>query len=314
MPSLTQFEYLIAVDDLKSFSRAAKRCNVSQPSLSAQVQKVEEELDIIIFDRSKKPILTTQKGARVIQQAQSLLIEYKKVLDIKNDSGQLSGEFHLAVIPSLAPNIVPLFVQSFSKKYPGVTLSISEYKTETIVESLYDDKIDGGLLVTPLNDDRIIERNLFYERFLVYASTDHSLTKKRLISEDDLDANSVWLLEEGHCFRDQVIRVCSINRRRNVLENIKFASGSLETLINLIRKGDGYTLLPELATANLPAHEKAENLRKFRKPIPTREVSLVHSRSFLKQDIVDALQGEILKSLPQTVRSLKRDGITIVDL
>lgn len=314
MPSLTQFEYLLAVDELKSFSRAAKKCNVSQPSLSSQVQKAEDELGMIIFDRSKKPIITTEKGKRVISQARNVIREYRKVLDITNDKDTLFGDFNLAVIPSLAPYVVPLFVKSFSKKYPEVKLSISEYKTDTIIEALYDDRIDAGLLVTPLQDDKIIERSLFYERFYVYASKNHELAGKHRIDDSDLDSCSVWLLEEGHCFRDQVIKVCSMGRRKNVLNNIRFASGSLETLVNLIRQGDGYTLLPELATLNLPEHEKEEHLREFFAPVPTREVSLVHSRSFLKQDIIEALQAEIIMNLPKCIKSLKRDGISIINI
>ena len=314
MPSLTQFEYILAVDELKSFSRAARKCHVSQPSLSAQIQKAEDELDIVIFDRSKKPILTTRNGQQVIEQAKNLLKEYRKVFDIKNDTGELSGDFHLGVIPSLAPYIVPLFIRAFSKKYPLVKLSISEYKTEDIVEALYEDRLDAGLLVTPLNDNKIIERSLFYERFFVYTSLNHPLAKKKTVNDTDLDSLSVWLLEEGHCFRDQVIKLCSIGRRKNVLENIKFSSGSLETLMKLIRQGDGYTFIPELATMDLTKADQNKYIRKFKKPIPTREVSLVHSRSFLKQEIIDALQDEILDSLPKEIRSLKRDGITVIDI
>jgi len=314
MPTLTQLEYVIAVDENKNFSRAARELNISQPSLSAQIQKVEHELDIIIFDRSQKPILTTQNGQTLIDQAKVILREHKKLYDIKNDSGELSGNFHLAVIPSLASYVLPLFVESFSAKYPKVKLRISEYKTEDMVKALYDDQVDGGLLVTPLYDDKIIERVLFYERFFVFASDTHELAKRKVINESDLDANSVWLLEEGHCFRDQVIKVCSLNRRHNVHENINFESGNLETLINLIRRGRGYTLLPELATMNLPSEELKKNVKKFKSPVPTREVSLVHSRTFLKQNILDALETEIIVNLPKNIKSLKRDTVTVVDI
>lgn len=314
MPTLTQLEYLVAVDDTKSFSRAAKHCHVSQPSLSTQVHKLEEELDIVVFDRSKKPIMTTSKGAQVIAQAKEVLKQYRRVFDIKNDSGQLTGTLSLAVIPSLASYVVPLFVRRFSERYPQVTLSITEVKTDTIVEQLYDDAVDVGLLVTPLYDDKLIERMLFFERFKVFASEGHPLTKKRALAESDLENLSVWLLEEGHCFRDQVLRLCSKANRHSVLANVTFASGSLETLINLIRGGDGYTLIPELAAMNLPEREKQSNLRSFKKPIPTREVSLVHSRSFLKQDLIEALEAEIIASLPRGIRSLKKDNLTIVDI
>ena len=314
MPSITQLEYILAVDETKNFSRAAKSCHVSQPSLSAQIQKVEEELEIVIFDRSKKPIVTTQKGQQVIEQAKEVLKEFKKIYDIKTDGGVLRGELNIGVIPSLAAYILPYFVESFSLKYPQVHLKINEYKTEDMLTALYDDKLDCGLLVTPLYDDKIIERTLFYEKFFVFAAETHELSKKKIITEKDLDASSVWLLEEGHCFRDQVIKICSLNKRNNVLPNVSFASGNLETLINFIRRGKGYTLLPELATINLSDYEKEHCLKKFKRPIPTREVSLVHSRTFLKQEIIDALEQEIIQSLPKEVRSLKSGTFEVIDI
>ncbi len=314
MPTITQLEYILAVNETKNFSRAAKSCHVSQPSLSAQIQKVEDELDIILFDRSKKPIITTAKGLDVVDQAKAIIKEHKKIFDIKNDSGELKGDLHIAIIPSLAPYLIPLFIKSFSQNHPKVNLKISEYKTEDILSSLYDDSIDAALLVTPLYDDRVIERSLFFEQFLVYTSTKHSLAKKKSVTQKDLDTKSAWLLEEGHCFREQVLKVCSLKKKNRVLKNVNFSSGSLETLINLIRQGSGYTLLPELATSHLPKDEREKQLKKFRKPIPTREVSLVHSRSFLKQDIIDALQETIISSLPKNIKSLKRTNIEVIDI
>jgi LysR family hydrogen peroxide-inducible transcriptional activator len=314
MASFTQLEYVLAVDRLKNFSRAAKECNVSQPSLSAQIQKVEDQLGIVIFDRSKKPVLTTLKGAEVIAQAKIVLREYQKILDVKNDDGVLKGKFHLGVIPSLSSYILPLFIESFSKKYSEVELIISEYKTEDIVKGLYDDNLDAGLLVTPLYDNKLVERTLFYERFLAFTSKNHPLNLKKILTEKDMDPESIWLLEEGHCFRNQVIKICSLDKKNNVLENVKFASGNLETLINLIRKGAGYTLLPELATLNLHQSEIKNNLKSFKNPVPTREVSLVHSRSFLKQDIIEALEENIISNLPLNIKSLKRRNVEIVNI
>jgi LysR family hydrogen peroxide-inducible transcriptional activator len=314
MPSLTQLEYIIAVDEYKNFSRAAQDCHVSQPSLSAQVQKLEDELGFIIFDRSKKPIITTSYGEEVIRRAKIVLSETRKLIDVGSDENKISGYFHLAVIPSVAPYLIPLFIEDFSNKYPEVKLKISELKTEDIVKALYDDKIDAGILVTPLYDNKIIERTLFYEKFLVFAAKTHELYKRKLVSDTDLDIDSVWLLEEGHCLREQVIKICSLNRQTSVLQNVNFASGSMETLMNLIRKGRGYTLIPELATANLPNHEIKNNLKQFKKPIPTREVSLVHSRSFLKQNIIEALEENIVASLPETISSLKKKNLEIIDI
>lgn len=314
MPTLTQLEYIIAVHKHKHFARAAEECHVSQPSLSAQIQKVEEEMSTILFDRSKKPVLTTTKGEQFVEQAKVVLREHKKLFDITVAGGTLSGDFHLGVIPTLSAYIIPLFIETFSRKYPHVKLKISEYKTEDIIQRLYDDELDGGLLVTPLHDDKIIERSLFFEPFYVFASDNHELAQRKYVKDDDLDGSSVWLLNEGHCFREQVIKICSLKHQNQVLKNITFESGNLETLKNLIRQGRGYTLLPHLATINLSKEEKNNNLVRFSKPVPTREVSLVHSRSFLKEKIIESLVEEILAAIPEELKSLKKGSYEVIDI
>jgi len=314
MPTISQLEYILAVYKTRHFGRAADECHVSQPSLSAQIQKVEDELGVIIFDRSKKPIMVTDKGKLIIDQAKQVLKEHQKFFEINRETNVLSGSFHLGVIPTLAAYVVPLFIESFSQKYPHVTLKISEYKTQDIVSALYEDHLDAGLLVTPLYDKALIERKLFLEPFYIFASDNHELYKKKFVKDNELDANSVWLLEEGHCFRDQVIKVCSLRNKNPVLMNVSFESGNLETLINLIRKGRGYTLLPYLATLHLSEEEKRKNLKKFQKPIPTREVSLVYSRSFLKQEIIDALENEIVDHLPKDLKHFKSVQSEIIDI
>lgn len=314
MPTLTQLEYIVAVQKLKHFGRAAKECNVSQPSLSAQIQKVEEELGVTIFDRSKKPVMVTEKGHQLIDQAKRVLLEHKKLLGIQASDEVLSGSFHLGVIPTLSAYIIPLFLENFAKKYPKVQLTIGEYQTNEIVNKLYDDEIDGAILVTPLYDGQIIERSLFFEPFYAYVSKDHELAKRKFVKDSDLDANTVWLLDEGHCFRDQVIRLCSFKEKNQVLKNVTFQSGNLETLKNLVLRGRGYTLLPHLATLNISKAERQHHLKKFVKPIPTREVSLVHSRSFLKEEILKALEEEILSSIPAELMSLKKGTFDVVDI
>lgn len=315
MATITQLQYLLAVDKEKHFGKAALECHVSQPSLSIQLQKLEEELDIIIFDRSKKPIIATEAGKIIIEQAKVILKEFNKLDHIANLEGhEPRGDFNLAVIPTLAPYLIPLFLGEFAKKYPKVNLKINEYKTEDIIKMLVNDEIDGGLLVTPLEDERIIERHLFYEPFYAYISEKHPLAKNKTIKEVDLLSSDLWLLEEGHCFRDQVLKVCSLDKKHKVIENVEFASGNLETLKNLVKKNSGYTLLPELAVNELSQEEMKKYIRKFKAPVPTREVSLVHSRSFLKESIINAMEEEIINSLPKNIRSLKKGSFDIVDL
>jgi LysR family transcriptional regulator, hydrogen peroxide-inducible genes activator len=315
MSSITQLEYVLAVDRERHFGRAAESCHVSQPSLSSQVQKLEEELGVVIFDRSKKPILVTEAGKEIIAQAKIIVREHSKLESIADGtSHEPKGEFHLAVIPTLAPYLIPLFVAEFSKTYPKVYLKISEYKTEDIIKMLVNDEIDAGILVTPLEDERIIERHLFFEPFYAYAAESHEMLKKKSLTEGDMLTRDLWLLEEGHCFRDQVLKVCSLEHKNKVLNNVEFSSGNLETLKHLVKRSNGYTLLPELAVFELDEKEKMTHVRKFKKPAPTREVSIVHSRFFLKESIINSMEESILSSLPKEIRSLKRKDIEIIGI
>ncbi len=315
MASITQLEYILAVDREKHFGKAAERCHVAQPSLSMQIQKLEEELGVIIFDRSKKPILATDTGQQILEQAQKVVKEHRNLFDIANrGSSVLKGHFHLGVIPTLSPYLIPLFIGEFSKQYPEVQLKVSEFQTSEIIEELSQDRLDAGLLVTPLGDDKIIERHLFFEPFYAYISENHPLAQRKILSEFDLSDENLWLLEEGHCFRDQVLKVCSLDRKNAALGNVEFASGNLETLKNLVKKNSGYTLLPELALAEMDTSEVDRYIKKFKKPVPTREVSLVHSRSFLKENIIAAMEALIIDNLPKNIRSLKKRDIDVVSI
>ncbi len=315
MATITQLEYVLAVAKAKHFGKAAEECHVAQPSLSNQIQKFEDEIGVVIFDRSKKPILITDMGLEIIEQAQIVIQEFKR-LQVIADNGKSypRGDFNLAVIPTLAPYVIPYFIGEFSKKYPDVNLKINEYKTEDIVKKLINDEIDGALLVTPLNDDRLIERHLFYEPFYAYVSENLPLAKKKVLKESDLDVNNLWLLEEGHCFRSQVLKVCSLNKKSSALSNVEFASGNLETLKNLVKKNSGYTLLPELAIMDLSKEDRKKYIHKINDPIPTREVSLVHGRVFYKENIMNALEDCIVKGIPKNIRSLKKDSYSVIDI
>lgn len=314
MVSFTQLEYLLAVDQHRHFGKAAQACNVSQPTLSMQLQKVEDELNIILFDRSKKPILPTPEGKRLIDQAKIILREHKKFVDLSRQTGaDLSGEFRLGVIPTLAPYLIPLFIQEFSERFPGLELFIDEMKTEDILAALEEDKVDGGLLVTPIPGQNMNTRVLFYEPFHLYVSAQHPLSRRKRISEDDLDGSDVWLLNEGHCLRNQVIKLCSLKSDTGVFKNIHFESGNLETLRELVRKTQGYTLLPHLLVDRLPASEKKEMVRPFTKPLPTREVSLIYRRDHWKMPVLDALQSLIVEKLPTDIKKINKRNVDVVE-
>lgn len=295
--TIVQLEYVVAVDICKSFAKAAKTCYVTQPTLSMQIKKLEEELGVLLFDRSKKPVMTTDIGRKIIDQAKLSLLEFRKIKDlIQEETDEVKGTLRLGIIPTLSPYLLPLFITDFIKKYPQVNLIIEELMSEQIVVKLDNDALDLGILVTPLKEKNLVETPLFYESFVVYMSTSHPLTKEQEISFDDLDINDMWLLKEGHCFRNQAINICADQLLKESKNQLKFESGSLETLKRIVESQYGYTLLPELA---VPMDElKKKYIKKFKNPEPVREVSIVVHRSFLKKRLITLLKEEILSHLP----------------
>lgn len=312
--TITQLEYILAVDRLKHFGRAAESCYVTQPTLSMQIQKLEDELQITIFDRSKTPIQTTEEGKIAIAQAEKILKEHKKLYSlIEEQSVEVAGEFKLAVIPTLSPYILPLFLQDFIKAYPKVRLEIMEAKTEDIVKMLKTDQIDAGLLVTPLHEPHIEERALYYEPFYLFVNPKNQLAKKTKITQEELDLNEIWLLNKGNCFRDQVLNICSQQAVSKLEGHVQFESGNFETLKNMVLKSHGYTILPHMAVIDLAAKNK-KHIRHFKTPIPTREVSLVFSKDCLKLKILNALEEEILASVPEEIRNFQKRSQEVIEI
>lgn len=305
--TLTQLEYVLAVDKHRHFVRAAGACFVTQPTLSQQLQKLESELGVVIFDRSKNPVLPTAEGQIVIHQAQVILRETARLKEKLSEQGKtLKGSFRLGVIPTLAPYLLPLFLTRFGQQYPEVELIVEEFKTEEILQFLGNDQIDAGILATPLHVEGIHERVLFYEPFSVFAAKNTPLLKRDKVRDNDIDGQDVWLLNEGHCLREQVIKICSlVGQKTSTHRKLHFESGNLETLKNLVSNGSGYTLLPYLATLTLTPQQR-KLVREFVAPAPTREVSLVYSRSHHRRAIVDALAEVIVENLPTEGLSFKK--------
>jgi LysR family hydrogen peroxide-inducible transcriptional activator len=302
--TLTQLEYIVEVAKKQSFGLAAQSCFVTQPTISMQINKLEEELGVVLFDRTKKPVEPTSIGRKIIQQARTAIQEVSRIEElVQSEKGKVEGEFKLGVIPTLAPYLLPRFLESFTKKYPLVDLIIEEMQTHSIVEKLKEDSLDAGILVTPLKIKGILEKHLFYEPFIVYLTAKHPLHKLETVTEKDLNLDDIWLLNEGHCFRDQVMDLCRKRKQAGWNhKNLVFESGNLETIIRLVDKNFGYTLLPYLATMEMPRAEVKKKLRFFKNPIPNREVSIVTSRTFLKKSIIKALTEDIIASLPEELQ------------
>lgn len=312
MISITQLEYILAVDRLRNFGKAAKACFVTQPTLSMQLKKLEDDLGFPIFDRTKQPILPTEGGKAVVEQARVVVDEWRRLslLGSKGEGKELAGELRIAVIPTLAPYWIPLFLSDFSKTYPKVQLRIDEMQTAQILRALDSDEIDAGLLVTPLGIKSLQETPIFYEPFYLWIRKDHELAARSKVAEDDLDGSQIWLLNEGHCFRNQMIKICSLSKRKTILKNVVFESGNLETLKRLVEGSGGYTLIPHLA---LPEKTPKDiEVKTFRKPIPSREVSLVYRRLQWKTPLIEAFRKVLEKSVPENLRSLKKSDLEVV--
>ena len=307
--TFVQLEYIVAVDTYRHFATAAGHCFVTQPTLSMQVQKLEEELGLKIFDRSKQPVIPTEAGREVIEQARKILGEKHVIGEIvQAKKGVLTGELRIGIIPTLAPYLLPLFIQAFTTKYPQIKLVVNEMTTEILVTRLREGRIDVGILVTPLQENGIREQVLFYEELLVYVSRKNAAYKKTYMLAQDIDPNKLWLLEEGHCFRSQIVRLCELRKASREGSHFDYEAGSLETLRRMVELNDGITILPELAAMDLTGKQQ-QLIRHFKKPTPMREVSLVVHRDFVKQRLVEALHQEILLSVPEKLRQNKNQNV-----
>lgn len=306
--TLVQLEYIVAVDTYRNFVVAAEKCFVTQPTLSMQIQKLEDTLGVILFDRSKQPVVPTEIGIPVIDQARVVLAEADNLNEIiLSYKKELSGVIKIGVIPTVAPYLLPKIIMKFAEKYPKVQLLIWEYTTEQIVQKLKVGLLDCGILSTPLDDKSLNELPLFYEAFALYASKGNAVLTKRRITAEDIDTNDLWLLNEGHCMRNQVLNLCSKKAEVNRLKPFEYNTGSVETLKRMVDINTGITVLPELSILDLNKDEM-KRVRRFKDPVPAREISIVTHRNFLKRGIISALEREITDSLPaEMVSSSKKE-------
>ena len=303
--TLIQLEYVVALDALKHFARAAAHCHITQPSLSMQVQKLEEELGVKIFIRTN-PVTTTATGQIVIEQAKKILSEAHMMQQlIQQEKNIIAGTLKIGIIPTLAPYLLPQFLQAFIKKYPQVRLSIHELTTENIVRQLKNGSLDAGIMATPLNIAELKEAFLFNEEFIAYVSRKEKLFNKKYILPGDIDVHSMWLLEEGHCLRNQVMNLCALQRDASIEKHFDYAAGSIETLKHFVDKNGGITLLPELATYDM-TNAKKNMLRYFKSPAPVREISLVTLKTFTKTRLIDILKKTIIETLPPQMEQKKK--------
>ena len=311
MITLTQLEYIVAIDEYRHFATAAEKCFVTQPTLSMQIKKLEDELGVIIFDRSRQPVVPTDLGAKLIEQARMTLSATQRIKEIiQEEQQEVEGTLKIGIIPTLAPYLLPVFIGPYIRKSPAVKVEVEELVSEEIIRRLKRDILDVGLFVTPYHDEKIVERPVFYEEMLVYAHPDCELLKKKEVGHEDIVTSDIWMLGNGHCFRNQVVNLCEMSASQHKNLPFEFESNSLETLMRIVDVEGGFTLIPELALQYM-SPEKKKQVRSIANTKPLREVSVIYSRHFTKQRLITLLCDEIKSVVP--AHMLKRDRGMIVE-
>ncbi len=296
--TITQLEYIVAVDAHRSFVAAANQCFITQPTLSMQIQKLEAELGVRLFDRKKQPVVPTEIGQEVVEQAHKILAEHRRIKEIIADrKSEMAGHLRLGIIPTLAPYLLPLFLVKFLGDNPKVNVSVAELPTQEILRQLTSNLLDCGLMATPLHDPSIDETPLFYEPLVAYISDGSVLAAKTEIVPADIDVNELLLLTEGHCLRSQVVNLCDLKANCQPNLKLEYQTGSIETLKRLVEMNHGSTILPELSLIGLSATDLSR-VRRFQHPAPTREISLVTHRSFVKKSLIEGFKQEIIRAVP----------------
>lgn len=291
--NLQQFEYICAVDETGSFSRAAEKCFITQPTLSMMIQKLEDELGTVLFERKSSPVKPTATGTEIIRMARRVLLDVAIMKEIAvSVTAEISGELRIGIIPTVAPFLLPLWLKDFNRSYPQLKLKIFELTTETILSRLAANTLDIGIAATPLAQPGIKEIPLYREEFLVYAANTERLLRKKYVLSEDIDVNHLWLLEDGHCLRSQVLQVCELRKLESLVNDIVYETGSIESLIKMVDSSGGITIVPELAAAGL-TKKQTSRLRQFANPVPVREISLIMQNYYPRKRIVEALKTEI---------------------
>ena len=301
--TLQQLEYILAVNQFRHFAKAAEYCRVTQPTLSAMIQKLEEELDTRIFDRSQQPVCPTPVGIHIIEQAQNILVQANRIKNIiEEEKHSLTGTFKLGILPTVAPYLLPRFFPQLMKKYPDLDIRVVEMKTNDIKKALQTGEIDAGIVASLAGMEELQQTPLFYEQFFAYVSREDALFNNEVIRTSDLNGEQLWLLDEGHCFRDQLVRFCQMKSAR--ASQLAYHLGSMETFMRMVESGKGVTFISELAVLQLGDAQK-ELVRSFAIPCPTRQVVLLTNKNFIRHTLLEVLVKEIKLSVPKEMLSLK---------
>ncbi len=310
--NIQQIEYLLAVNKYRSFSKAAENIFVTQPALTIQIRRLEDELGVELFDRNKKPLAPTEIGERIIEQARFLQKNIEKLSDIVSEfKRELSGNLRIGIIPTVSPYLVPKFVNEFIGNFPEVNLQFTELITDDILSHLEDGTLDAGIIVTPYPMKNMTVFPLYYEEFFLYVSDKHPLIKRKNIRVSELNLQDLWLLEEGNCFRNQVINICRREKDYKSKWKFDYESLSIDSLLKIVNSSKGITVIPELALEDIPVSGK-NKVKKFLGYHPVREVSLVVEKTFLKKNLIEGLTEIIIQSMPKKMREKHGELISTI--
>jgi len=301
--NIQQLEYIIAVDNNRHFAKAAEASFVTQPTLSMMIQKLEDELGVKIFDRSQLPVQPTPIGTQIINQARVIVSQVKQVKEIiQEEKGVVQGVFRLGIIPTIAPYLLPKLMMRHEENGYDIELAIEEVTTGQIIERLLNGSLDGAILATPLNNDKIKEYPIYYEKFYAYVSPrETSLYAKKELDEEDVNISRLWLLEDVHCFRNQILRLCNTRKRKKNFQSLfSYEAGSINTLVNIVDSNSGITIIPEMAIDELSEKQK-RSVRPFRNISPVREISLVTRKEFLRERVLNIITDEVKESVPASL-------------
>ncbi len=300
--NIQQLEYIVAVDNHRHFAKAAEASFVTQPTLSMMIQKLEEELDVKIFDRSKQPVRPTVIGAQIIEQARITLKHVQLIKELVNEEKEtLTGHFRLGVIPTIAPYLIPELLRVHQEKYPNMELILQERVTSEIIQGILTDELDGGLLATPLNHPRIIEYPVYYEKFYAYVSPRETSYENKEIDLDQIHIDDIWLLEDVHCFRSQIQHLCQMKKKSAAAESARYEAGSIDTLIHIVDQNHGITIIPEMTAMTL-SEERQEHLREFKNLTAVREVSLIVGQEYVRRRMLNELMDLVKNSVPKSMQ------------
>lgn len=305
--SINQIKYVLALHREGTFSRAADKCFVTQSTLSTMIKKIEDQMDLVLFDRRSKPITLTAEGQVLLKQFNLIHQEYENLQELIHETAEeYHGTLRLGIIPTLAPFLLPLFLTDMIRDHPRVNFSIDEITTSEIMERIKNREMDIGILSLPVKDKEMIQETLFYEDFLIYdTNKSKPIKSNKKFKIKDIDINRLWLLEESHCLSSQIENICLLRNKRKVSNNLTYNSGSILSLLELVNMNKGITLLPRLATLNKDLID-GKFIYKFEDPQPVREIGLVIHPNFSKNKLLSMIKTKICNSVKPVLKNSKK--------